>query len=69
MARIPYIFDERRTVVPRRSLAWRSTIGCPAVRRRGVRMAFLWIFAGIFLVIWLIELGRGRVEGAGRHGF
>jgi hypothetical protein len=35
----------------------------------GFAWHFLWVIAAIFLVIWLIGLGRGRGERAGRHGF
>ena len=35
----------------------------------GFAWHFLWVIAAIFLVIWLIGLGRGRGQRAGRHGF
>jgi len=35
----------------------------------GFALHFLWIIAAIFLVIWLIGLGRGRSDCAGRHRF
>jgi hypothetical protein len=35
----------------------------------GFALHFLWIVAGVLLVVWLIGAVLGRGENAGRHGF